>query len=160
MTNGWNPCSRYLTAAELYAGTASRLATDLYSPVRQVIVLPAIRHHRIPLRPLSPICITASILLTLHNLLQAAPSSGKSPGRQLHKRFKSSRKHADELSDTSFTADQLLRCSNARSQGTDRDIQITMKDNIRLLVTFGFIAILALMFSLAAMSLGQLHCHQ
>jgi diguanylate cyclase (GGDEF)-like protein len=32
-----------------------------------------------------------------------------------------------------------------------------MKDNIRLLVTFGFIAILTLMFSLAALSLSQLH---
>ena len=32
-----------------------------------------------------------------------------------------------------------------------------MKDNIRLLVTFGFIAILVLMFSLSAVSLGQLH---
>ena len=32
-----------------------------------------------------------------------------------------------------------------------------MKDNIRLLVTSGFIVVLALMFSLAAISLGQLH---
>ncbi|MEN8206012.1 MAG: EAL domain-containing protein [Pseudomonadota bacterium] len=32
-----------------------------------------------------------------------------------------------------------------------------MKDNIRMLVTFGFIVVLALMFSLAAISLGQLH---
>ncbi|HDY83144.1 MAG TPA: diguanylate cyclase, partial [Halieaceae bacterium] len=32
-----------------------------------------------------------------------------------------------------------------------------MKDNIRLLVTSGFIIVLALMFSLAAISLGQLH---
>jgi diguanylate cyclase (GGDEF)-like protein len=33
----------------------------------------------------------------------------------------------------------------------------SMKDNIRLLVTFGFIVVLALMFSLAVISLGQLH---
>jgi diguanylate cyclase (GGDEF)-like protein len=95
--------------------------------------------------------------LTLHNLLQAAPPSGKSPGRQLHKRFKSSRKHADELSDVSFTADQLLRCSNSMITRHKPGHQITMKDNIRLLITFGFIAILALMFSLAAISLGQLN---
>ena len=32
-----------------------------------------------------------------------------------------------------------------------------MKDNIRMLVTFGFMAVLALMFALAGVSLGQLH---